>query len=272
MCNYLKVRGHFIFSLFFSVLLPHQAHVNNLEDKTAHVAGSVQPLHHISESFWDSFVEICSQQRRKNSHCISHSSLLHIPHVGVHPHRETADDAGMLGKRQRSMIGKLSELLVSGSRLSLLEGGTSPRGPLDLKTHSPRGLKGYDLGGVGLGIVVAMEKSSGSGPQARTRYCICNPTRVSRPGKVPAEPDRTMALDVFDDSENYTYVTCYSGPNCQPCTRVYTADGREYCCSDQLGEPTPSQLGLAVFPTSEFLSSCHSCGKKLQGEDIYMYK
>lgn len=168
------------------------------------------------------------------------------------------------------MIGKLSELLVSGSRLSLLDAGTSPRGPLELKTHSPRGLRDYDLGAVGLGIVAAMEKSSGS-----ARYCICNPTRASRPGKVLAGSDRdwtTKAGDMSDDSEDYTYVTCYSGPNYQPCTRVYTADGREYCCSGELGESGRSQPGLTAFPTSEFLSSCHSCGKKLQGEDIYMYR
>ncbi|KAK4756866.1 hypothetical protein SAY87_006993 [Trapa incisa] len=179
----------------------------------------------------------------------------------------------MLGKRQRSMIGKLSELLVSGSRLSVLDAGASPRGPLELKGHSgrsPRGLKGYDLGGVGLGIVAAMEKSSRSGMEAgRAKHCFRSSTRVmSR----PAEPVRMVVGDAFEDSEEFSYVTYYNGPNWQPCTRVYTADGREYCCSGQLGESRSSQLGLPVFPTSEFLSSCHSCGKKLQGEDIYMYR
>ncbi|KAK4785002.1 hypothetical protein SAY86_001691 [Trapa natans] len=165
----------------------------------------------------------------------------------------------MPGKRQHSMIGKLSEFLVSGSLLSLLDAGASPRGPLELKTHpgdSPRGLKGYGAGGVGLGIVAAMEKSSRSGMETgRATHCICGPTRVM---------SRPVAGDALDDSEDYSYVTCYNGPNWQPCTRVYTADGREYCCGGQHGPP--------IFPTSEFLSSCHSCGKKLQGEDIYMYR
>ncbi|OWM74377.1 FCS-Like Zinc finger 13-like [Punica granatum] len=175
----------------------------------------------------------------------------------------------MLGKRQRSVIGKISELLVSAgsSGASLFDAAMSPRGPLDMKTHSPRGLRDYDLGGVGLGIVAAMEKPSGwPGSGVRTRYCICNPTRVSRPGKVGADSGRVDLVD--DDPENYTYVTSYDGPNYQPCTKVFY-DGREYCCS---AESTPSQQDLAVFPTSEFLSSCHSCGKKLEGEDIYMYR
>lgn len=163
----------------------------------------------------------------------------------------------MLGKRQRSFIGKLSELLVSSSRSSLSDlPATSPRDPLDPKPlKSPRGPQNYDLTGVGLGILAALERSTGGDV---FRPC------VSRTGFA-------RSSDGFDDdSENYTYVTCY-GPNCQSFTKVYY-DGSEFCCGGITESRAIQEEERAAFPVLNFLSSCHSCGKKLHGEDIYMYR
>ncbi|CAI0402008.1 unnamed protein product [Linum tenue] len=74
------------------------------------------------------------------------------------------------GRPHSIMIRKLSELLVPGKNRPAASGGgvgsdsspatTSPRSPLDFpRIQSPRGLKNFDLGGVGLGIVAALENS-----------------------------------------------------------------------------------------------------------------
>ncbi|MED6166111.1 hypothetical protein PIB30_105848 [Stylosanthes scabra] len=144
----------------------------------------------------------------------------------------------MLGKSPAPIIGKLSQLLLSGA----------PTSPLDMKPQksSPRGLKGYDLhGGVGLKIVVALDDN-----QDLPKRNVCVPY-LNR-----SEPIGSL-------EEDYTYVTCHV-PN-KTFTKVYYYHhgGCEELSSDFV-EP--------LFPTSNFLSSCHLCGKKLDGKDIYMYR
>ncbi|XP_027330925.1 FCS-Like Zinc finger 13-like [Abrus precatorius] len=191
----------------------------------------------------------------------------------------------MLGKRPRPMIGKLSELLVSrGRAVAVLDTAVSPRGPLDMKMQSPRGLKSYDLGGVGLGIVVALDKSSEGG-----RVCASN---LNRSGPIPVQcmknPDG-FQRGVIDDEidvgslEEYTYVTCHV-PN-KTFTKVYYDGGEGHEIRHHghnnnninvgvLRRTTPPTLiePESSFPTSNFLNSCHLCAKKLHGKDIYMYR
>ncbi|EXB76740.1 hypothetical protein L484_002533 [Morus notabilis] len=193
------------------------------------------------------------------------------------------------------MIGKLSELLVSGHRGGFLDVGTSPRSPLDLKMQSPRGLKNYDLGGVGLGIVAALDKSGDYnnkiGGDVLAKYAICSSNR-NRSNPIPVNPggDRFSVAasrgcdQEFEEesSENYTYVTC-RGPNNKSFTKVYY-DGGDYNGKSRKNNqsnnfgifnlPTTrrSPEEFSAFPTSDFLSSCHLCRKKLHGKDIYMYR
>ncbi|KAK7347894.1 hypothetical protein VNO80_22435 [Phaseolus coccineus] len=181
----------------------------------------------------------------------------------------------MLGKRPRPMIGKLSELLVSRGRVATLldttvapTATTSPRGPLGMMMQSPRGLKNYHLGGVGLGIVVALDKSSND--EVLPKHAVC-----------------TSNLKIQDefDVEEYTYVTRHV-PN-KTLTKVYYhgAEGEiqrhDYDYSNSNGNnlgvfrrtaPQPLFEPESSYPTSNFLSSCNLCGKKLHGKDIYMYR
>lgn len=195
------------------------------------------------------------------------------------------------------MIGKLSELLVSGNRAGFFDmaSTTSPRSPLDLKTQSPRGLKNYDLGGVGLGIVAALEKSSHGGREILAKYAICS-SNLNRSEPIPVNSAKkserlTNNGSTYEEAEEeslekYTYVTCRrSGPNKTSTTRVYYDGGRhsrdgnprnDFGTTNTLGifhtSPASCAGDFSSLPTSDFLSSCHLCRKKLHGKDIYMYR
>ncbi|XP_059432762.1 FCS-Like Zinc finger 13-like [Corylus avellana] len=190
------------------------------------------------------------------------------------------------------MIGKLSQLLVSGNRTGVLDVATmSPRSPLDLKMQSPRGLKKYDLGGVGLGIVAALEKSSDGGREVLAKYAVCSCNLINRSNPVPVNSGKNCGrlngfledLEEGENSENYTYVTC-RGPS-KSFTRVYYDEGENGRTGhERHGVDRCNNMGVlqdsrpryedsfSAYPTSDFLSSCNLCRKKLQGKDIYMYR
>ncbi|KAK7265464.1 hypothetical protein RJT34_33084 [Clitoria ternatea] len=161
------------------------------------------------------------------------------------------------------MIGKLSELLVSrGRAVALLD-----------STGSPRGLKSYDLGAVGLGIVVALDKAS----ELLPKHAVCT-TNLNRSGPIPVHSMKNP--DGFNEGsfeEEYTYVTCHV-PD-KTFTKVYYDGGqghvrRHITNVGALRRTTPPTLihAESSFPTSNFLNSCNLCGKKLHGKDIYMYR
>lgn len=190
----------------------------------------------------------------------------------------------MLRKRPSPMIGKLSELFVSGGRaVAFLDASGSPRSTLDTKMQSPRGLKNYDLGGVGLKIVVALDKSCDREVLPKHVVCTSNSNR-SRP--IPVKnPDinrfqRDASVNEIDMDEQYTYVTCHI-PN-KTFTKVYYDGGegnfQTHVYNNNVGVLRRPQSPFFMeheepsFPSSNFLSSCHLCGKKLHGKDIYMYR
>ncbi|XP_050371550.1 FCS-Like Zinc finger 13-like [Argentina anserina] len=197
-----------------------------------------------------------------------------------------------LSKKPFPMIEKLSEMLVSGNRAGFLDVGSSPRGPLDLKLQSPspspRGLKSYDAGGVGLGIVAALEKSSHNGREILPKCAVyghgsnrSNPIPVSSAQK---SDEGFHELEDEDSEENYTFVTChgrnksitkvyYDGGDCRTSTEHHVSFATchvTHVNPDQ--NQNNKQKQAPLYPTSAFLSSCHLCSKTLDGLDIYMYR
>ncbi|CAJ1975734.1 unnamed protein product [Sphenostylis stenocarpa] len=194
----------------------------------------------------------------------------------------------MLGKRPQPLIGKISELLVSGGRAAaLFDAIGSPRSPFDhmnLKMQqSPKGLKSYDLGGVGLGIVVALDKSEEPGHEILPKHAVCT-SNLNKPAKHQRAFEKGVAEIPIGNSEDYTFVT-YHVPN-KTITKVYY-DGGEggiqahgyYNINNDVGyvrripqTQTLTEDNEPSYPTSDFLSTCHLCRKNLHGQDIYMYR
>ncbi|XP_022931969.1 uncharacterized protein LOC111438247 [Cucurbita moschata] len=188
----------------------------------------------------------------------------------------------MLAKGQRPVIGRLSELLVSRCRPSFLDAGapSSPTSPFDLSPSPRPNLKNYTAG-VGLGIVAALDTSTSAvrGSEILVKHAVFSPKLTSprRPVPIPIglvggsfSPEEDDELDNVED-ENYTYVTT-RGP-VESSTRVYYNGGLVAggCCR----KPPPSLKPVDQPPprrTPDFLRSCHSCGKNLEGKDIYMYR
>ncbi|CAO2841661.1 unnamed protein product [Amaranthus hypochondriacus] len=197
----------------------------------------------------------------------------------------------MLGKRSRPVIGKLIGVL----RSRIVDSITSPRSPLDCKVlQSPRRLKNYCIdqkgGGVGLGIIVALDNKSSSstkndvgscGGEILAKYAICsqiwsNPINVNNLSYVQND-EKNLCIEDEMMEEEFTYVTCH-GAN-KSTTRVY------YCGNEFAHQPKIcNKIGVFNISSpanfldefcdseSDFLSSCCWCKKGLHGKDIYMYR
>ncbi|KAJ7979216.1 DUF581 domain-containing protein [Quillaja saponaria] len=187
----------------------------------------------------------------------------------------------MLSKRPQPMIGKLSDLLLSGSRAWFLDTATSPRSPLELnlKMQPTRGLKNYDLGGVGLGIVVTLAKKTFEGGGEILPKYVISGSNLNRTNPIPVHPVKKNdgfqfqrngfnEIDV-ESFEEDTYVTCHV-PN-KTFTKLYYNGGEAQNLRPGYQNQRYAEAESS-FPTSDFLSSCHLCKKKLHGKDIYMYR
>ncbi|TKY72895.1 hypothetical protein E2542_SST01640 [Spatholobus suberectus] len=212
------------------------------------------------------------------------------------PQFKPAQNSSHVGEEASATDRKISELLVSGGRAAaLLDCIGSPRSPFDvnLKMQSPKGLKSYDLGGVGLGIVVALDKSEEPGHEVLPKHAVCT-SNLNRSGPIPVKHQRGFQKGANEipvgSSEDYTYVT-YHVPN-KTITKVYY-DGGEggirtngYYNINNCNNNNNNNVGVIrripptqtlvedepSYPTSYFLSSCHLCRKNLHGKDIYMYR
>lgn len=178
---------------------------------------------------------------------------------------------------KKPVIGVLTGAFVSDGAADF---ATSPR------TQSPRGLKSFDSGGVGLGIVAALEKSAGGRSDIPALFC----RNFSRSSPIPVKNSSKNRRDSeemeVESLEEYTIVTCH-GPN-KSYTKVYSDAaevGRKGDDRTPFRIQTQSSSRATVFhispprfgdatgsPPSDFLSACDLCRKKLHGKDIYMYR
>ncbi|XP_057545114.1 FCS-Like Zinc finger 13-like [Amaranthus tricolor] len=192
----------------------------------------------------------------------------------------------MLGKRSRPAIGKKSGIINTV---------TSPRSSLDgWVLQSPRRFKSNYCdhgGGVGLGIVIALDNNNKSsntynvgscGGEILAKYAICNqfsspsnPINVKNPSfSTRIEINKSKEDEIME--EEFTYVTCY-GPNKSTTTKVYYS-GNEF--AQFHGKPkigvfnisSPAKFLDDCSSEPDFLSSCHLCKKGLIDKDIYMYR
>ncbi|GFP87255.1 hypothetical protein PHJA_000869200 [Phtheirospermum japonicum] len=180
----------------------------------------------------------------------------------------------MLGKKSRPVIGILTGSLISGNKSGLLDFATSPRTHFEPKpAQSPKGLKkSFDFGGVGLGIVAALE-SSGDGRSGFPANKALISRNSSRSIPIPmSSPKRRLEGRMESESleEEYTIVTRHL-PN-KPYTKVYGIQSNRASVF-HISPVRFSEAAAGVgTPADDFLSSCHLCHKRLQGEDIYMYR
>ncbi|KAL9661209.1 hypothetical protein QQ045_026031 [Rhodiola kirilowii] len=135
----------------------------------------------------------------------------------------------MLTDRSRPMIDRVSKFLIPTSK-SKLDRSTMIR---------------YDMGGgIGLGILAALERSNHVAGSA-------NPIPVHNYGRLTGFEEMTAS---FKDSTKYNN------------------NGEKKKISIFSLSPRRFKDDFEAFPTSEFLSSCNLCRKKLSGKDIYMYR
>lgn len=173
------------------------------------------------------------------------------------------------------------QMVVPGNRSIISPANftaTPRRSPLDMKFLSPGSSKRYDNGGIGLGIVAALEKSSIriNRHEISSPVCYSDGSGSNRSDPVYC-PRRFRFFPVeIDLSEEYTCVTTRDG-----LTKVYYNDDEfEFCKSRSDGdrrlnksiEESPAKKKEGFRDSPDFLSTCCLCKKKLQGKDIFMYK
>lgn len=196
----------------------------------------------------------------------------------------------MLGKRSQHLIRKFSELLVftDGAATALLDTIGSPRSPFEMmnsKMQSPKGVKSYEFGGVGLGIVVALDKSEEAGYEVVPKHVCTSNLNRSDPIQVQTMKNEFGNEFLVGSPEDYTFVT-YHESN-KTITKVYYDSGEGEILkhgfstkNNNVGvfrrnSSLPTQTLVKAepsYPTLDFLSSCYLCKKKLDGRDIYMYR
>ncbi|CAF2084209.1 hypothetical protein HID58_021906 [Brassica napus] len=184
-----------------------------------------------------------------------------------------------------------SHMVVPGYRSILSPGNftTSPRCPLDMMFPSPGGSKRYDDdGGVGLGIVAALEKSGVIRINRQEISSRQNPVYYSGSGSNRSNPVHCHRRNQFEAeielSEEYTCVTSRR----DGVSKVYYNDDEFEFRDDRpegdrrerrldkstetAEESAAKKRDVLMRDSQEFLSLCCLCKKKLRGKDIYMYK
>ncbi|VVA91843.1 unnamed protein product [Arabis nemorensis] len=165
-------------------------------------------------------------------------------------------------------------MVVPGNRSVISPGNFTAtprrRSPLDMKFPS-RG--NFNNGGIGLGIVAALEKSTIRINQHEISSPVCSGSNRTDPVHSNRRFRFSPVVEIDDLSEEYTCVTNRDGMN----KVYYNEDEFEFRKNLSVGD-RPSDKPIEESPAKkkevfrDSLSSCCLCEKKLKGKDIYMYK
>lgn len=189
----------------------------------------------------------------------------------------------MFGQKSRPVIGMLTGSLVSGNRSRLVNVATFPTSHLESKTPSPKGIRTFDVGGVGLGIVAALEKAEDGRSEIPANKALFS-WNLSRSNPIPITLCKKSSRNggssehmEGESLEGYSTVTCHvvycdgRRVNDRSPFRIKTSSIKSNRAS--VFHISPARFGEDIrVSASNFLSSCHLCQKKLQGKDIYMYR
>ncbi|XP_068663607.1 FCS-Like Zinc finger 13-like [Aristolochia californica] len=192
----------------------------------------------------------------------------------------------MLGrKRLRDPVRRVTDPIVPGERLGFSDAATSPTTLIEIKVGSPNKWRNRESEGIGLGIIAALQKSG----EVQGKFVVGS-LNLSRTYPIPVSSGKTSPRvgGVYErsgdgHSESYTSMTC--GGLQSSVTRVYFErnevgaefkKNRDDRKSRKMGvfsaSPPRFTEDFTSFPTSDFLSCCNLCWKKLHGKDIYMYR
>ncbi|KAL0308399.1 UNVERIFIED_CONTAM: FCS-Like Zinc finger 14 [Sesamum radiatum] len=200
----------------------------------------------------------------------------------------------MLGKSSKPVIGILTGSLVSGNRTGQRDVAVSPRSHMETKNQSPRGLKSFDFGGVGLGIVAALDGGRNEIPASKALFgrnlSRSNPIPVNSPRDSWRSTRRDSEEMEMESLEEYTIVTCH-GPN-KSSTKVYSngvergrkGDDRtpfriqSSCTGGSVFHISPARLGTSpesqprIFSTHAICATRNSRAKTFTCIGIYVAK
>lgn len=165
------------------------------------------------------------------------------------------------------------KLITSGLRSGFLEDGTSPTTPFEFKVLSPTGIINCEMGGIGLGIVAALDISNQNIPAKKANFRCRNPMETE-PIPVNHINDVEMGNDAGSLEEEYYTIVTHHKPN-RWCTKPHSVSRKPIEIRDRTSIFDISPYGdddTKMYIASEFLNSCHLCNKRLHGRDIYMYR
>ncbi|KAL3825456.1 hypothetical protein ACJIZ3_021485 [Penstemon smallii] len=141
--------------------------------------------------------------------------------------------------------------------IEILTGSLLPK-TIATSAQSPKGLKNFDHGGVGLAIVAAFEENIPANKALFSR-------NLSRSKPIPMKTSQNRGSS--EEIEIESFEECTIVKNHDP-NKSYTKVHNKsvfHISAERLGESTN-------FPPADFLNSCNLCHKKLKDKDIYMYR
>ncbi|KAK9055571.1 hypothetical protein SSX86_026655 [Deinandra increscens subsp. villosa] len=141
--------------------------------------------------------------------------------------------------------------------------------PTEFKVLSPTGVINRNMGGIGLGIVAALEnipaKKASSGCPDRMWSDAIPVTRSRTVGDRGKNDDKACNLELEENYANKSKEVNHGG-------KKKIGIIRKKGCIFNISPARFGEDDMRVPQPAGFLNSCHLCNKRLHGKDIYMYR